>query len=397
MTSTSRLVAEEILPCATLIDAQVPSQYLGCSATWVWLEASADHEQRWILSETLGLKESVPVICLCRWKIWWITPRIISSEKDVPPESLMLLAQRKDGSSLVLFPAMCASGMSFSLSASESRLHLCGYDNQKAKPISGNKRAMLCATGSDPLDVCELGMLLLKEAILQDCSHMLPDQGFTEVETMASTVADSGRNTAVLAEFTPPRSSQSKDEGTFGTSTSTSTSTSTDNVLPDTNTQLPFVDFLGWCTWDSFYTHLSPDKILKGLESFHAHGVRARFLIIDDGWQSTDCDSASNGEQWGGRLRAFAPNEKFAPRSFCSLQGVPTDPTDPTDTTKARSQRAPSKPEQPPSALRGLIAQLKQDLQVSQIFVWHTLLGYWAGVEPESPLGKLLGAQGTMP
>lgn len=46
-----------------------------------------------------------------------------------------------------------------------------------------------------------------------------------------------------------------------------------------------FADYFGWCTWDSFYTDLSSNRVLSGLESFRGTGVRPRFLILDDGWQ----------------------------------------------------------------------------------------------------------------
>ena len=46
-----------------------------------------------------------------------------------------------------------------------------------------------------------------------------------------------------------------------------------------------FTDYFGWCTWDSYYTDLSANQIVRGLESFRPTGVTPRFLILDDGWQ----------------------------------------------------------------------------------------------------------------
>jgi Raffinose synthase or seed imbibition protein Sip1 len=46
-----------------------------------------------------------------------------------------------------------------------------------------------------------------------------------------------------------------------------------------------FSNYFGWCTWDSFYTDLSSNRVIRGLESFKSTGVTPRFLILDDGWQ----------------------------------------------------------------------------------------------------------------
>jgi len=73
-----------------------------------------------------------------------------------------------------------------------------------------------------------------------------------------------------------------------------------------------FVNELGWCTWDSFYTGLSNSRVLRGLNSFQETGVQPRFLILDDGWQCTNVDDKTNGYQWGGRLTSFNANYKFS-------------------------------------------------------------------------------------
>ena len=46
------------------------------------------------------------------------------------------------------------------------------------------------------------------------------------------------------------------------------------------------VDVFGWCTWDAFYTDVTPDGIELGVKALQEGGTPARFVIIDDGWQS---------------------------------------------------------------------------------------------------------------
>ena len=72
-----------------------------------------------------------------------------------------------------------------------------------------------------------------------------------------------------------------------------------------------FVDYFGWCTWDSFYTDLSSKRLLTGLDSFTKIGVTQSFIILDDGWQNTNVDDKMNGQQWFGPLTSFHANYKF--------------------------------------------------------------------------------------
>lgn len=56
------------------------------------------------------------------------------------------------------------------------------------------------------------------------------------------------------------------------------------------------------CTWDSFYTFVSQDKVLHGLETFQRAGLTPRLLVLDDGWQGASAIDVPVGEQWKGSL-----------------------------------------------------------------------------------------------
>lgn len=107
-----------------------------------------------------------------------------------------------------------------------------------------------------------------------------------------------------------------------------------DKPLPD------FVDRFGWCTWDAFYQGVSADKVREGLEHFAAGGVRPRVLILDDGWQSTE--RMPTGED---RLTSFAANGKF---------GGDLGPT---------------------------VRLAKEQHGIEIFLVWHSIVGYWGGVD----------------
>ena len=104
-----------------------------------------------------------------------------------------------------------------------------------------------------------------------------------------------------------------------------------------------FIDQFGWCTWDAFYTAVSPELVQRGLESFAAGGVQPKFLLLDDGWQSVR--SMPAGEN---RLTGFAANEKF------------------------------------PGDLSVLIRTVKQEFGIETFLVWHAMIGYWGGVDDEA-------------
>jgi raffinose synthase len=105
-----------------------------------------------------------------------------------------------------------------------------------------------------------------------------------------------------------------------------------------------FTDFFGWCTWDSFYREVSAGKVREGLASFAAGGVEPRFLILDDGWQ--DYKRMPTGEE---RLVSLGANQ--------SRFGGDLAPT---------------------------VRAAKEEYKIRTFLVWHTMIGYWSGVDGKS-------------
>ncbi len=108
-----------------------------------------------------------------------------------------------------------------------------------------------------------------------------------------------------------------------------------DKPLPD------FINDFGWCTWDAFYGEVNHDKVRAGLQSFADAGVPPRMMILDDGWLSHR--TAPTGEN---RLTAFAAD----PRKF-------------------------------PQGLAATVTMAKAEFGLRRFLVWHTLQGYWGGVD----------------
>ncbi|MDX2185972.1 MAG: Sip1-related alpha-galactosidase [Opitutaceae bacterium] len=98
---------------------------------------------------------------------------------------------------------------------------------------------------------------------------------------------------------------------------------------------------LGWCTWDAFYHDVDAAGVEAGLKTFSKAEIPLQFVIIDDGWQEVD----------GWRLRSTEANPKF------------------------------------PGGLKEMARKVKA-AGIPHLGVWHTLMGYWHGVDAEGPIAK---------
>jgi raffinose synthase len=102
--------------------------------------------------------------------------------------------------------------------------------------------------------------------------------------------------------------------------------------------------FLGWCTWNAFYTQMEGTNLMHAVQTL-LQQAPVRWIILDDGWQHTTNDNAQNGQQWKERLMSL----QESPSKFKDL------------------------------SLKETITQLKT-MGLDQVWVWHTLMGYWLGV-----------------
>jgi raffinose synthase len=191
-----------------------------------------------------------------RYEPFWMTAKAGTVAADILPETQFLLAEREDGTCLLLVPLVDGADGVFRCSlegASDGEtLNLVaetGDDATVGQEVTG----LFVATGNDPFLATSI-------------------EPFALMEAAADSVALHIRSGRLRR----------------------------DKSLPD------FVDRFGWCTWDAFYQEVSHEKVREGLESFRAGGVEPHYLILDDGWQSVR--PFPTGEK---RLTAFAANAKF--------------------------------------------------------------------------------------
>lgn len=102
-------------------------------------------------------------------------------------------------------------------------------------------------------------------------------------------------------------------------------------------------EYLGWCSWDAFYTDISEEKVRAKAEELIEKQVPVRWFLMDDGWLSVR-------EQ---RLYDLLPEkEKF------------------------------------PDGFKQMIRDVKGKSNIEWFGVWHAFGGYWGGLEPDSDAAR---------
>ncbi|XP_044495805.1 probable galactinol--sucrose galactosyltransferase 2 [Mangifera indica] len=214
----------------------------------------------------LGIIQDVRLLCIFRFKIWWMIPRMGNSGSDIPVETQMLLLEARkepssdvsdDTTSYILFLPVLDGEFRSSLQGNPfDELELCVESGDPAIVTSKSLQAVFVNFGDHPFDLVKESMKILEKYF-----------------------------------------------GTFS--------------YRETKQTPGILDWFGWCTWDAFYTEVNPKGIKDGLKSLSKGGTPAKFLIIDDGWQDTFNEFQKEGEpivegsQFGGRLVSIKENTKF--------------------------------------------------------------------------------------
>lgn len=97
--------------------------------------------------------------------------------------------------------------------------------------------------------------------------------------------------------------------------------------------------YLGWATWNAFKLDVNVDNLTKAAISFKENKIPVKWVLIDDGWL----------DQTNNELNSFEPLKSKFPDGF-----------------------------------KPLITSLQIDYGIMNVGVWHTLNGYWCGLNPNS-------------
>ncbi|KAI5064846.1 hypothetical protein GOP47_0019541, partial [Adiantum capillus-veneris] len=265
----------------------------------------------------LGVLRDLRFTCCFRFNLWWMTQRMGMFGKDIPMETQFLLVESNDSQQLkaktdscgenstqyVVFLPLLEGPFRASLQGSqEDEVELCLESGDASVTTTSARHSLFVYAGCDPFQV-------VADAVQAVESHL---QTFRRRE---------------------------------------------DKKMPG------ILNSFGWCTWDAFYTDVSPEGVKQGLKSLEEGGAPAKFVIIDDGWQSVDADAKADTQkdtvsetQFTRRLTDIKENHKFRPNERVS----------------GFKERV--------SDLKLLIKSIKEKHTVKYVYVWHALAGYWGGV-----------------
>eukprot|EP00271_Cylindrocystis_brebissonii_P015187 TRINITY_DN373_c0_g1_i1.p1 TRINITY_DN373_c0_g1~~TRINITY_DN373_c0_g1_i1.p1 ORF type:complete len:829 (+),score=84.97 TRINITY_DN373_c0_g1_i1:41-2527(+) len=221
----------------------------------------------------LGCMRDIRFLSCFRFKLWWMTQRVGQKASEIPVETQFLLLE-------------CPGSV--------------GRD---------------AARGGD-LDVTYVVLLpLLDGAFRSSLKGNQNDELLLLVESGDPAVKSKGGNHALYMHAGP-------DPYQVTFEALRAVELHTKSFLRREAKRLPgMLDYFGWCTWDAFYTDVSVDGVHDGLSSLAAGGCPAKFLIIDDGWQSVAGDAdmtnsvATVGTQYAKRLTGVKANSKFEQRA----------------------------------------------------------------------------------
>lgn len=104
-------------------------------------------------------------------------------------------------------------------------------------------------------------------------------------------------------------------------------------------------DGIGWCSWNAsvYGRKLNEHLLLSAAKDFTDAGFPMNWFLVDDGWFNDT----------KGELNTFQPDSIKFPRGF-----------------------------------KPVISRLKSEYNIKYVGVWHTINGYWGGINPDSPLGR---------
>jgi len=196
-----------------------------CSSLFLhanYAEERSEHENK--LGDLVSCRR---LLACSRITRYWMGPKVGTGAQDVPFDTQFLLVEvERDGPYALLLP-LVENGFRASLHYGDEgtiEVICLAESGDAAVTARGMQRALYVSVGDDPYELLRTGF--------EQVSH-------------------------ATGTFLPLR----------------------EKKLP------PSVDEFGWCTWDAFYSDVSPDGVREGVRALTEAGVPPRTVILDDGWQ----------------------------------------------------------------------------------------------------------------
>ncbi|CAI7793552.1 unnamed protein product [Closterium sp. NIES-53] len=305
----------------------------------------------------LGALRGARFLCCFRFKLWWMTQRVGSSGREVPVETQFLLLELPPQQQQQQ-PQQDASAEAGGSASASARVYVVVLPL-----LDGSFRAALQGSPSDDLEVC------LESGDPQVCTD----------ESLHAVYMHSGTNPYSIISDAVKAVEQHM--GSF---------------LRREVKQLPgLLDCFGWCTWDAFYTKVDAHGVKQGLASLAAGNTPAKFLIIDDGWQSVAADSHEDssatitvGTQYASRLTDLKANYKFKQQQQKQQEEQEGEEKEgegrPEEGQGDEGASALGEAAGMVHGLGQVVREVKAAHDLKYVYVWHALMGYWGGVRPHA-------------
>jgi Raffinose synthase or seed imbibition protein Sip1 len=329
------------------------------------------------------------ILCLHRFKIWWMQPQWVPTLCQIPAETLLILYQTKNGTE---------TEHGISSSSQKTRYHLLlavplpipiAFNSSTGVPTNEEEDETTSASATNAarwtfatssLQGGNVGGYNRNEtdsSLLYLCSNHHVTALYTGQCDDSDPYALIRDGVDLAAQLWRPTVattiSDTTDGATFATDKDTATLPTT--TRHDTGTLLRHT--LGWCTWNAMYTQVTGRGLVDAVQRLQGHcNIPIRWMIVDDGWQDTTSATATsesdsgldlvNGQQWSRRLKSMREDVMKFPSSL-TLK----------DTVAYLRRRQPlpgggSDVDARRGAARG---------GLDAILVWHTLAGYWLGMQ----------------
>lgn len=338
---------------------------------------------------------SSDILCLHRFKIWWMKPQWVSGWDDVPVETMLALqnvelpdrsddhepkARRESTPS-------CHSGFRLLLAVPLPLVLDTDDDNTKDDSTGDDSAARLSFASASlrgrslsknknhPPNASQSSIALNTEMVQLCSNHPMTGlyRGFHPTDPYAL-IQD---GVAMATSLWP---NQQRSSSTNMTENDKKMNDKNDSIVRTNNTKPTKHSFiikdtgtimqtsLGWCTWNAFYTNLSAPNIVDAVVRLK-QDIPIRWMIVDDGWQDSVASRSETVD---------------ANRSDCSTFNATENSF--VDEGTQWSRRLNSLQEEPrkfqcPWSLKDMIAELRKDGMLDAVLVWHTLAGYWLGLQ----------------
>ncbi|RMZ75744.1 hypothetical protein DV737_g5153, partial [Chaetothyriales sp. CBS 132003] len=274
------------------------------------------------------------VLSVCRWlalvRIWspWLAPRHGDSKLHLSEPAILLSFLRSDGLHVLV---LAVNGIDDVVTTFSS-----DHDGEiviEARNDSGKDRKFkVLAASAWRFEVAlaavmyEMRKLVRTSAAHQELIDKIPKH--------------------IRAESLP------SEPDTVMVSSDTALGASSPPNVPHSNWLEFWYDALAFCTWNSLGQDLTLDKIVNALQSFADNDINIGSLIIDDNWQSLS--GKQGDDQFTRAWRDFEAN----PDGF-------------------------------PHGLKAATTLIRDKFPaIKDISVWHALLGYWGGIDPNGSIAK---------